>query len=46
MQATLPLSGPFPVPMSTGSLESYIQTVNRFPILSAEEEQDLARRWR
>ena len=42
MQATLPL----PVPMPAGSLETYIQTVNRFPILSAEEERDLARRFR
>jgi RNA polymerase sigma-32 factor len=29
-----------------GSLENYIQAVNRFPILSAEEEQRLARRFR
>jgi RNA polymerase sigma-32 factor len=34
------------VPMPTGSIEAYIQTVNRFPILSAEEEQSLARRFR
>jgi RNA polymerase sigma-32 factor len=32
--------------MPTGSLEAYINTVNRFPILSAEEEQNLARRFR
>jgi RNA polymerase sigma-32 factor len=32
-------------PMPTGSLEAYIQTVNRFPILSAEEERSLAERW-
>src|SRR5262245_13354151 len=42
MQATLPL----PVPMPVGSLETYIQTVNRFPILTAEEERALARRFR
>ena len=42
MQATLPL----PVPMPAGSLETYIQTVNRFPILTAEEERSLARRLR
>src|ERR1043165_9831789 len=42
MQATLPL----PVPMPVGSLEAYIQTVNRFPLLSAEEERVLARRFR
>jgi RNA polymerase sigma-32 factor len=29
-----------------GSLESYIQTVNRFPILSQEQETDYARRLR
>src|SRR5262247_1890916 len=46
MQATLPLSGSFLVPMPSGSLEAYIQTVNRFPILSAEEERSLAQRWR
>jgi RNA polymerase sigma-32 factor len=38
MQATMP--------MPTGSLEAYIQTVNRFPMLSAEEERGLALRWR
>ena len=46
MQATLPLAGSVPVPMPTGSLEAYIQTVNRFPILSAEEERSLALRFR
>jgi RNA polymerase sigma-32 factor len=35
-----------PVPMATGSLEAYVRTVNRFPILSAGEEQALARRLR
>jgi RNA polymerase sigma-32 factor len=34
------------MPMPTGSLEAYIATVNRFPILSVEEEQRLARRFR
>lgn len=34
----------FPVPSAVGSLESYIQSVNRFPILTAEQELDLARR--
>jgi RNA polymerase sigma-32 factor len=46
MQATLPLSASFPVPMPTGSLEAYISTVNRFPLLSAEEERSLAQRLR
>jgi RNA polymerase sigma-32 factor len=35
-----------PMPMPTGSLETYIHTVNRFPILSAEEERRLALRFR
>jgi RNA polymerase sigma-32 factor len=38
MQATMP--------MPTGSLEAYVQTVNRFPLLSAEEERRLALRFR
>src|SRR3979490_68215 len=46
MQATMTFPGTAPVPMPTGSLDAYIQTVNRFPILSAEEEQSLARRFR
>ncbi len=36
----------YPVPTSLGSLENYIQAVNRFPILSAEEEYALAKRFR
>ena len=43
---TMPVPVSVPVPLATGSLESYIQTVNRFPILSAAEEQALARRYR
>jgi len=35
-----------PIPSATGSLDSYIQTVNRFPILSQQEETDFARRFR
>jgi RNA polymerase sigma-32 factor len=46
MQATLPLPGSVPVPMPTGSLEAYIQTVNRFAILTASEERELAQRFR
>jgi RNA polymerase sigma-32 factor len=30
----------------TGSLDAYIQEVNRIPVLTLEEEQDLARRYR
>jgi len=46
MQAPLSLAAAVPVPMPTGSLDAYIQTVNQFPLLSAEEERSLARRWR
>jgi len=35
-----------PIPSATGSLDSYISTVNRFPILTQQEETDLARRLR
>jgi len=35
-----------PVPSAAGSLEVYIQTVNSFPILTHEQEKDLARRFR
>ncbi len=45
MQATLPLPVSASMPMPTGSLEAYIQTVNRFPLLSAEEERALALRF-
>ncbi len=33
-------------PISTGSIEAYIQSVSRIPVLSAEEEKALARRLR
>jgi RNA polymerase sigma-32 factor len=46
MQATMALPVSVPMPMATGSLEAYIQTVSRFPILSAEEERSLAQRFR
>jgi RNA polymerase sigma-32 factor len=35
-----------PVPSLVGSLETYIATVNRFPLLTAEEESHLARKLR
>ena len=35
-----------PMPSAVGSLEGYIQTVNRFPILSKEEEFALATRFK
>ena len=34
-----------PIPSAVGSLDSYIRTVNQFPILSAEEESRLARKF-
>lgn len=35
-----------PIPSATGSLESYISAVNQVPVLSFDEEQGLARRFR
>lgn len=35
-----------PVPSAAGSLESYIQAVNRFPLLTQEQETEYARRFR
>jgi len=35
-----------PVPLTVGSLDNYIHTVNCLPILSAEEELKLARKYR
>jgi RNA polymerase sigma-32 factor len=34
-----------PVPSAVGSLESYIQSVNRFPLLTQEQETEYARRF-
>ncbi|MFZ3018982.1 MAG: RNA polymerase sigma factor RpoH [Gallionella sp.] len=36
----------FPVPSAVGSLESYIQAVNRFPVLTQEQEFALATRFK
>ena len=36
----------FPTPASLGSLDHYIQAVNRFPLLSAEQEVEFGRRLR
>ncbi|WP_341677651.1 RNA polymerase sigma factor RpoH [Niveibacterium sp. SC-1] len=36
----------FPVPSALGSLDQYIQTANRFPMLTEQEELSLARRLR
>ena len=45
-QRTRSLPMAMPLPMMVGSLESYIQSVNRIPLLSLEQEQGYARRWR
>jgi RNA polymerase sigma-32 factor len=42
MNATMSL----PIPSAVGSLEAYVQTVNRFPILSEEREFALATRFK
>ena len=42
MNATMSL----PIPSAVGSLETYVQTVNRFPILSQEREFALATRFK
>lgn len=34
-----------PLPTLTGSLEKYLQEINSYPLLSAEEEEKLARQW-
>jgi RNA polymerase sigma-32 factor len=41
---TLPMALSMPMPMAAGSIETDIQSVNRFPLLSAEQEQAYA--WR
>lgn len=42
----LALTNPWSVIPSLGNLESYITAVNQFPMLTAEQEQDYARRLR
>ncbi|MBU0623119.1 MAG: RNA polymerase sigma factor RpoH [Gammaproteobacteria bacterium] len=42
MNATMNL----PIPSAAGSIEGYIQAVKHFPVLSLEQEQDLATRFR
>ncbi|MDR0184318.1 RNA polymerase sigma factor RpoH [Lysobacter arvi] len=44
---SLPLvSNNLPVPSALGSLDAYVNAVHRIPVLSAEDEQALARRFR
>lgn len=35
----------FPIPSAVGNLDSYIQSVNRIPVLSQQQEYDLAKRF-
>jgi len=42
MNATMNL----PIPSAVGSLEAYVQTINRFPVLSEEREFALAKRFK
>ena len=44
MQTALSLPMMLPTPVSAGSIEAYIQAVNRIPMLSAEDEHALATR--
>jgi len=46
MQSALSLPMTLPVPVSAGSIEAYIQAVNRVPLLTAESERALALRLR
>ena len=46
MQAVMSLPMTLPAPVSAGSIDAYIQAVNRIPMLSAEDEQALATRLR
>jgi RNA polymerase sigma-32 factor len=46
MQATMALPMTLPAPISAGSIQAYIQAVNRIPLLSAETERALAVRLR
>src|SRR5262245_33687985 len=44
--AALTLPMPIPAPTSAASIDTYIQSVNRVPLLSAEREHELATRLR
>jgi len=46
MQTAMSLPMTLPAPVSAGSIDSYIQAVNRIPMLSVEEERALATRLR
>jgi len=44
--ATALVANNLPIPNALGSLDSYITAVHRFPVLSVEEEQSLAKSYR
>ena len=46
MKATMAMPMTLPVVGSAASLDTYIQSVNRMPMLSAERERELAQRYR
>ena len=46
MTATALIANNLPIPSALGSLDAYIAAVNRVPVLSVEDEQALARRYR
>ena len=46
MSSTALVANNLPIPSLLGSLDAYIAAVNRVPVLSADDEQDLARRLR
>jgi len=46
MQTAMSLPMSLPAPISAGSIDAYIQAVNRIPLLSAEDERALATRLR
>src|SRR5258707_4253083 len=46
MQAVMSLPMTLPAPISAGSIDAYIQAVNRIPLLTAEDERALATRLR
>ena len=46
MTNALTVAVPIPFPSTTGSLDTYVQAVNRYPLLTQEEETTFARRLR
>jgi len=46
MQSAHSLPMAMPLPMAVGSLDAYVQSVNRFPLLTAEQELEFAQRYR